>query len=149
MVKHFFVGALGVAVLITLAGAQNRIRTVTTGAPQGAAWVRWDRSARIGFVRGYLSGIHVGYRDGCFLSNDKNASPTALRSTLDSPFAQCLDKALRFSKEPDYYETEVSRFYLTYKSDIGLPLDELLRFLSDSENKTPEEIHEWFASSRK
>jgi len=149
MVKHFFIGALGVAALMTLGSAQDRIRTVTTGAAQGAVWLGWDRNARIGFVRGYLSGIHVGYRDGCFASSDKDARATTLRSPLDSPFAQCLDKALRFSKEPDYYEEEITRFYATYKSDVGLSLDELLRLLSDSENKTPEEIHRWFASSPK
>ena len=137
-------------VLVSIAYGQQqekRIRTVTTGAPEGANWLSWDQGVRIGFVRGYLAGLHTGYRDGCFGSGTDKPASTNAKSALDSQFGNCLDKALRFSKEPEYYESTVTKFYETYQSDLGLPLVEVLRLLSDSESKNTLEIHRWFVSS--
>jgi len=149
MIKYFIAVVIGLTGLISTTTAQqqeeSRIRTVRTGASEGKLWLSWGRGTRVGFVRGYLTGIHVGYRDGCFESS-KDQPSSATPTATDSPFGHCLSKSLRFSNTPEYYEIQITRFFATYKSDLGLPLDELLRLLS--EGKTLDQIHEWSASSR-
>jgi hypothetical protein len=131
----FFVMAAG-----TLGSQQNRIRTVSTGAPEGSAWLQWDPSMRLGFIRGYLMAVRVGYRDGCFWYDDFARPTQQISDPNKSPFARCLAAGLKFSKTPEYYSDQVTAFYSTYSKDVGIPLDELLRSLSDSEGKSLDEI---------
>ena len=149
MIKYFLALVIGLTGLISITTAQqqqeSRIGTVRTGVSEGKIWLSWRRDARLGFVRGYLTGIKIGYMDGCFAASNDQPSP-ATRNPVDSQLGRCFSKSLRFSDTPEYYETEITRFFTTYKSDLSLPLDEVFRLLS--EGKTPDQIHEWFVSSR-
>jgi hypothetical protein len=119
---------------------QNRIRSVTTGGPQGSVWLQWDERTRLGFVRGYLLAISVGYRDGCFWYDDFVRLPQEAKNPAELPFAKCLASGLKFSQTPEYYSKQLTTFYKSYPQDTRLPLDELLRSISDSQNKSLKEI---------
>lgn len=123
---------------------EPRIRTLGTGFSQGRVWLEWTRASRIGFVRGYLAGVHTGCRDACFTAT--NTKPSFGPVGPDS-LSKCLGTCPRFSGSPEYYEARITAFFSTYKSDVGMPVDEVLRLLSDSENRSLDQIHELYVSS--
>jgi hypothetical protein len=109
----------------------------------GDLWLAWDKSARDGFVRGYLSGYKNGHNEGCgeairFFVPDG----TVLKGP--DPVAHCENAQSLFSQKPDHYAEEVTAFYTTYSKDREIPLPMMLWLLSDQENRTPERIHEWY-----
>lgn len=113
-------------------------------------WLKWDESQRKGFVLGYSWGLERGYENGCLALNvASSASDTIDLSKgpdlLKNPLQECMSKLLPFSKAPEYYETEITKFYETYPQDQDLPLRQLFSQLADSSNnKTLEQIHSWY-----
>jgi hypothetical protein len=133
--------------LSRVAGAQEGPpRSVTTGVAEGETWLKWDPRTKLGFVRGYLMGIRVGSRSGCFWYDDFAKLNTASKGPSDTPLAKCLQSVPIFSKPPEHYVRAITDFYQTYPGDRGLNLESLISKLSDREHKTLSDIDGWFRS---
>lgn len=112
-------------------------------------WTQWEESQRKGFVLGYVWGLDRGFHNGCMALSQVSPPPDAERSkapdSLENPLQSCMSKLPVFSKGPEYYESEITRFYETYPGDQDLPLRQLFSQLADSsDNKTLEQIHSWY-----
>lgn len=103
----------------------------------GRIWLEWSPSERTGFVRGFIVGHEEGYRQAC------TASVTNNRVTASTTgFDPCLEKRHLFKKDLSYYEQFVTDFYNRYTEDRDVPLRILL---SQADERTPNEVHEWLA----
>jgi hypothetical protein len=143
--KAWYIGVLSLlcvlsAIAVPSGHQEPRINTQTSGAAPGSIWLNWDESTQLGFVRGYLVGVHVGYRNGCFWYDNLQRPNQTTVDPTQTPFGRCLRHAEDFSDAPEHYSSKITEFYKSYPRDLMLPLDELLRFLSDSEKKRPNEI---------
>jgi hypothetical protein len=93
------------------------------------------------FIRGFLVGHHEGFRRGCGNGvNVTDSSAKRTESAEDTPIGRCLASEQLFRKESSFYVEFVTEFYTKYPQDRDLPLRTLIE---DSEEKTPEQIHEW------
>lgn len=55
-----------------------------------------------------------------------------------------MSKRSDFSKEPTYYEAQITKFYETYPLDQDLPIRQLFAKLEDSSTMTLEQIRTWY-----
>ena len=109
---------------------------------EGKLWLGWSPEERVGFTRGYLWSYHMAYGQACLVSFElAPAQPSELRSLEDSPLQQCMLRELHYSKHSDYYTAKITAFYQKYPTDLDVPIPWLFLAFSDSENKTPEQIH--------
>lgn len=115
-------------------------RIVTGGPAEGEIWLGLDANGRLGFVRGFIVGVHAGNTDGCF-RYDLTQPSKGVKNLAGLPFNKCMAGAPSFSKEPDYYVAQMTAFYKDYPADVGFPLSELMIMLS--KNKTLKEIDEY------
>jgi hypothetical protein len=111
----------------------------------GDNWLGWDESERKGFIRGYLSGYKSGHNQGCgeaiaFLVPDGTISHGP------DPKAQCENSQFFFPHNADHYVQLITSFYQMYPTDREIPLPMMMWLLSDQQNKTPAQIHEWYVS---
>jgi hypothetical protein len=117
---------------------------------EGKMWIKWDKSQRLGFIRGYNSGLDRGYHNGCLTvyeaaspsSGELDQSKKTNRST--SGLQECMSKQPLFSKEAAHYETQITNFYETYPQDQDLPIRQFFSHLADSSSETLEQIHSWY-----
>jgi hypothetical protein len=80
------------------------------------------------------------FEGGCrTVDNAKPVSGKA-QSPEDTPIGRCLAQEQLLRKEVSHYENFVTGFYRKYPEDRDLPLRILIEA---SEEKTPEQIHEW------
>jgi len=110
----------------------------------GEIWIKWNESRRQGFIDGYIQGRRQGYQKGCGNAEQiLSQKGTSIQSDL---LAQCLGGGSGFTAPLDRYQEEVTAFYEKYSADREIPMTDVLRFLSDEYNKTPEQIHKWYIS---
>jgi hypothetical protein len=147
--RYFLLILLALIGCCAVSAQEPRIRTVKTGQADGSTWQQWNGETRLGFVRGYLVGFHVGHRDGCFWYDQRSQPSRSVRDPMDTPLAKCLASAPQFSRTPEEYEAQLTAFYKSYPHDIGLPLDELMRMLSGPENRSLKEIDQLFTAGQK
>jgi hypothetical protein len=133
---------LGVLLLATVAPVSCYIwAQVQTG--EGDEWLSKASEARLGFVSGYIIGMSRGFADGC--DTYRRIAPQVSRGLRDDLFGKCLNSSDRgFSRPADLYEKRITEFYSSFPSDRRIPFEKVLKALSDSENKTPEQMHEMF-----
>jgi hypothetical protein len=121
------------------------------GHGEGKMWLLWDASERVGFVRGYVWGLDRGYRNGC-MAYDKASHGSGVETLdlskpvnlLKNHLSECVSRRSDFSKEPTYYESQLTKFYETYPQDQDLPIRQLFAQMEDSSNLTLEQIHTWY-----
>jgi hypothetical protein len=65
-----------------------------------------------------------------------------INNVAESTTQKCKVQELTFSKSIKDYEGLVSRFYEEHPTDLDVPIPWLLQAFSDSENKTPDKIHQ-------
>jgi hypothetical protein len=97
----------------------------------------WNHVQRDMFIRGFLVGHREGFRRACIATIDlvKSTGKPDANGT-----SSCFASEQFFRKEVSYYENFVTDFYTKYPEDRDLPLRILIE---DSEEKTPEQVHEW------
>ncbi len=111
---------------------------------EGKMWIQWDESQRKGFVLGYVWGLDRGFHKGCLALDQVSPHPKT-EDLSDNPLQHCMLKLPTFSKVPEYYQSQITKFYETYAQDEDLPLQQLFLQLADSSsNKTLEQIHGWY-----
>lgn len=111
----------------------------------GDNWLGWDESGRKGFILGYLSGYKNGHNEGCGKAI-RFFVPDGTISHGPDPRADCENSQSFFPDTPDHYAQLITSFYQTYPGDREIPLPMMLWLLSDQENRTPEQIHEWYVN---
>jgi hypothetical protein len=123
-------------------GQEHPSRFANTGRSfQGSLWMGWNGTQRDMFIRGFLVGHDEGLRRGCSsVANVTKFDAIRTESPEDSLIGKCLANQEIFRKAASYYENFVTAFYTKYPEDRDLPLQILIE---DSEDKTPEQIHEW------
>jgi hypothetical protein len=110
-------------------------------AGEGKLWLSWTPDEREKFLFGYLKGYGAGFPSGCrryFAANP----PKVISGLSDSPLQSCMLQELSFSKKAADYESQITAFYKSFPVDADLPISWLVQAFSDSERKTPDEIHE-------
>lgn len=108
---------------------------------EGDSWLAMNQERKSGFVLGYTIGISRGFAEGCATYDQiVNVHDVPLKS---DPLRKCFDsKGRGFSKPVQFYVDRVNDFYKTYPGNRNFPVGELIKKLSDSENLTPQEIHQ-------
>jgi hypothetical protein len=107
---------------------------------QGKLWLGWAPAERERFVLGYLWAYHLGFTSACRDYFESSPPPT-LSSTENSPLQKCMLQELHYSEDVKHYVRRITSFYERFPGDTDLPLSWILQALSDSEGKTPDEIH--------
>jgi hypothetical protein len=110
---------------------------------EGDAWMSMNSDTRFGFVFGYTIGLNRGFTQGC-IAYDKIVPSQKPHSLHDDLFVKCTSKGFGFSKPVPFYEKQITDFYTSFPADRKVPFEEVLKKLSDSENMTPQQMHEWF-----
>ena len=108
---------------------------------EGEAWLHMSPDSRAGFAWGYTIGLSRRFAQGC--NAYRSINPSKSRDLHDDPFAKCLGRGEGFSRSVDYYVKKVTEFYESYPLDHDVLFEEVLKRLSDSENMTPAQIHQW------
>jgi len=113
------------------------------GSREGDAWLGLNQDTRFGFAWGYINGVSSGFAEGCVAySRIVPAHNVPLRS---DPLGKCFNtKGRGFSKSVDFYVGKITELYSAFPEDRDVPIGEVLKKLSDSENMTPQEIHLWY-----
>ena len=132
----------GTAVLVLLA-LSVRYGSAQAQNGEGDAWMSMNSDTRFGFVFGYTIGLNSGFTQGC-VAYYKIAPPQKPHSLHDDLFGRCTSKGFGFSKPPAFYEKQITDFYTSFPADRKVPFEEVLKKLSDSENMTAQQIHDWF-----
>jgi hypothetical protein len=116
----------------TSAQARNR---------DGDRWLSWNSDSRLGFVWGYTTGLSRGFGEGCeaYSRVVPTGKPHSLR---DDPFGKCIGKGFGFSQPPAFYEKQITGFYTSFTEDQDVPLEQVIKWLSDAENLTLQQMHE-------
>jgi hypothetical protein len=109
----------------------------------GDAWISLNSDNQFRFVLGYTVGLSKGFAEGCdaFYKIAPPQKPHALRDDL---FSKCLAQSLGFSKPMAFYQKQITDFYTSFQGDRDVPFEQVLKSLSDSENMTPQQMHQWF-----
>ena len=113
---------------------------------QGKLWLSWSPERRLGFTQGYLWAYHKGFREACVVYFDTSPPPTIILGE-ETPLQKCNVRELHYPYIFDHNEAKITAYYEKYPSDVDLPITWLFQAFSDSENKTPEEIHSAWAHS--
>ncbi len=113
---------------------------------EGDAWLRMSPDARSVFLMAYTGGLSRGFAEGC-LAYDRIAKPKNY-DVHKAPLGKCLNRGPGFSRSVDYYVKQVTDFYESFPADRNVPFEEVLKKLSDSENMTPSQMHEWSEKHR-
>jgi hypothetical protein len=122
-------------VLCTLAASAQ------TQNGEGDGWMNWNSDTRLGFVWGYTIGLNRGFGQGCG-AYYKVALPGKAHNLRDDPLSKCISKGPGFSKPPAFYENRITDFYTSFPEDRDVPFEQVLRWLSDSENISVQQMHE-------
>ncbi len=112
---------------------------------QGKLWLSWSPERRQGFAYGYLWAYHKAFRAACAAYFNASPPPEMTLNLADSPLQKCNLREPDYSKGPDYYQTAITAFYEKYPTDTDVPIAWLFLAFSDSENKSPEQIHRAWA----
>lgn len=114
------------------------------GPDEGSLWLNWDQSAKRAFVGGYLEGYREGHTDGCSHYPAPKIEIELNRPAEELPTAKCSELMPKFNQDFDKYVNRITEFYRLYPAERTVGLTILLNKLSDSENLTAEQVHEWF-----
>jgi hypothetical protein len=110
---------------------------------EGDAWITMNSDNQFRFVLGYTVGLSKGFAEGCD-AYYKIAPPQKPHALRDDLFAKCLAQGLGFSKPVAFYQKQITDFYTLFPGERDVPFEQVLKSLSDSENMTPQQIHQWF-----
>jgi hypothetical protein len=110
---------------------------------EGDAWVEMNSDMQTGFVWGYTIGLSRGFAQGC-VAYGKLAPSQPPHRLADDLFHKCLRQGYGFSKLISFYVEQITEFYKSSAEDRKVPIDEVLRKLSDDQSMTPKQMHEWF-----
>jgi hypothetical protein len=126
--------------LLILGQDQPQLRSLPipearSGTPQGELWMKWSLDQRLGYVQGFLQGLHEGYRDACVKAGLITPSSPTLAD-------KCIAQIPKIAFTSDQYEDLVTRFYTEYPQDKQLPIHLLLQKLSEPK-MTTDGVHKW------
>jgi hypothetical protein len=130
-----------VLVLLALSVSCSQVASAQTQNGEGDGWMKWNSDTRLGFVWGYTMGLNHGFGQGCG-AYYKAAQPEKPHSLRDDPLGKCISKGLGFSKPPAFYEKKVTDFYTSFPEDRDVPFEQVLKWSSDSENISVQQMHE-------
>jgi len=112
---------------------------------EGKLWLSWSLERRQGFTRGYLWAYGATFSQACVAYFDASPPKAMTLDLAQSPLQKCMLRELNYSKDPDYYETQITAYYRRYPTDLDVPIIWLFQAFCDSENKTPEQMHSAWA----
>ena len=108
---------------------------------QGKEWLNWSRERRRGYAYGYLTGYHVAFGAACVAYADASPPATLPADLEDVPEQKCIERRPNYNHGTDYYEEAITNYYKKYPSDLDLPTAWLFLGFSESEHKSPEDMH--------
>ena len=110
---------------------------------EGDDWLKWSDETRVAYVRAYLTGHALGFRDGC----EAGQRVYAAGKPKGLPGEKCLPEAPAYSKYLESYATMITEFYRTYPDDKRVTIGRLLDGMSDQRNLTQKQMHEYYGSN--
>ena len=139
--KAYLLIAVVTAALLVQAPNESHANYVLDRTPiQGKTWMSWSEPERERFLLGYLQAYHLGFTSAC-RNYFEGAPPKTLTSLETSPLQKCMLQELHYSASVTQYERQITDFYNRFPDAHEEPLSWLIQAFSDSERKTPEEIH--------
>jgi hypothetical protein len=134
--------------VFALAGTSAVLMLITVAAsvisPQrgtGQEWVSWSPEQRGTFIDGFVTGYVMGARRACDVTNDLFEVGKMQRLGKD-PSARCSARLELYSKDLQSYTTVLTDFYTQHPNYQNIPVVYLMRFLSDSQFKTSDELYQ-------
>lgn len=115
----------------------------------GKQWLAWSSVSREDFVLAYIDGYYFGVKDACALPNPD--PKIRLKRTLD-----CRRKAPRFSTltqdrvsvDVSTYAGVLTKFYSEHPEYQNIPFAYLMRYLSDEQHKTADDLYNMAKSAQ-
>lgn len=111
----------------------------------GDQWLEWDSSRRLGYIQGYREGSRQGHSDGCGAAMEIFLKPGPVEEPAN-PQARCLQARMELSETESFYARQITDYYARFPSGREIPLSIILWLLSDSMQKTPEEIQQCYSN---
>lgn len=151
--SKYFVGAGALGVLLILCNAsQVRLDQVD----RRGEWLSWSPKERSTYVDGFITGYLQGTNRACDIAQQLFGDRSTHhlgdeRHPSDMPAARCLAGVEKYSKTrytdasgPDFsaYTDVITEFYTKHPEYRGIPFVRLLQLLSDSNNKTADELYQ-------
>jgi hypothetical protein len=138
------IAAFAIPVLIAI-GSQVRPERPSSGEE----WLSWSLADRNAYIGGYIDGYTKGSHEACLATNDifEVHKPHHLG---EDPAARCESHLETYSKyqtkdsraDLSVYVTVITEFYTKHPEYRNIPFFYLMRFLSDSQRKTADQIYE-------
>jgi hypothetical protein len=107
---------------------------------QGKRWLSWSPDERQRFILGYLWAYHSGFSAAC-RDYFEISQQKSIGGKTDDLLQECKLQELQYSKDITYYERSITDYYKEFTDDTDLPLAWIIQAFSDSEQKTPADIH--------
>ena len=129
-------GIFAVWMVITIAASSSSPQRGT-----GQEWVSWSPEQRDTFLDGFVTGYVMGTNRACDATNDLWEVGKAHRPGED-PSARCSARLELYSKDLKSYTTVLTQFYTEHPEYQNIPVVYLMRFLSDNQFKTADELYQ-------
>jgi hypothetical protein len=149
-------GWSGVAVLAVFLILANRPQLPLEQIDRGGQWLSWSPKERDAYVDGFVSGYLQGSNSACNVADDlfgtgKTYTLDDGHRPTDMPSARCLARMEKYSKgtfregqglDLSAYTGVVTDFYTNHPEYRGIPFFNLIKLLSDGNNKTADQIYQ-------
>jgi hypothetical protein len=140
MTKAFRASLIAGVFAILLLGT-NAVQVPTAQRDRGQEWLSWSSPQRNVYIDGFVTGFTQGTHGGCATADDlfERGQPHALG---DQPSTRCLKALDSYSKDPEAYAAVITSFYTQHPEYQRVPFFYLLRFLSDRQFKTADQLYQ-------
>jgi len=118
--------------------------TAASSSPQrgtGQEWVSRSPEQRDTFIDGFVTGYVMGTNSACDATNYGWEVGKTHRPGED-PSARCSARVELYSKDLKSYTTVLTQFYTEHPEYQNIPVVYLMRFLSDIQFKTADELYQ-------
>jgi hypothetical protein len=135
----------GICLALVLPAAAGSNNPVGIGA--GKEWLGWTPSDRNSYIRGFIEGYWRGTKTTCLLA-DELFEVGKSQQLGRGPSARCQARLEGYTKiktpesAPDFsaYTTVITEFYTKYPEHQDIPVVYIMRFLTDQNFKTADQI---------
>jgi hypothetical protein len=108
---------------------------------RGEEWLSWSPAQRSTYISGYVTGYLMGSHDACG-ATDQLFEVGKPHRLYEDPSARCQAHLETYSsRDTATYTTVITEFYTKYPQYRDIPYPYLLKFETDNQHKTADELH--------
>jgi len=124
---------------------------------RGGEWLSWSPGERATFVNGFIAGYRQGSQGACDVAQELFGEPGKMYRLGDEnhpsemPSARCLARMEEYSKakyteasglDVSAYTDAITEFYTKHPEYQGVPFVNLMKWLSDRNYKTADQLYQ-------